>query len=121
MSYDTDALPVDGIDLAVPQYDKEPDELFSGPGYPGFSEYNDEEFYEEDDDEDPELDTPALAPSVATGIGTYGPAQTGILRDYTQFLGSGKILRVHDLIHGGYEGKGVSRVHLEVGPKSPGH
>ena len=82
-SYDAEAM--EAIQMAVPSYDEDPAEEFHGPGYPGYSEYDGDEFYE-DDDEDPELSAPVLEPSAAPREVSYEPSQAGILRDYTHPL-----------------------------------
>ena len=83
-----DALQVDAIDLAVPPYEEDVEELFSGPGFPGYSEFPDEEFYEDNDEDEnyqayPEVGVSSLEQSVAQRVGSREPPQTGILRDST--------------------------------------
>ena len=81
MGHEADGSLVAAINLAVPPYEEDPAEEFIGPGYPGYTEYLDDEFYE-DDDEEPELVAPGLEQSDAQRFGSYGPSQTDILRDY---------------------------------------
>ena len=81
MAYDGEAL--EAINMAVPPYEEDTAEEFTGPGFPGYSEYEGDEFYE-DDDEDPELNAPISEPSAAQRVGSHEPSQAGILRDYTQ-------------------------------------
>ena len=69
--------------MAVPPYEEDTAEEFTGPGFPGYSEYEGDEFYE-DDDEDPELNAPISEPSAAQRVGSHEPSQAGILRDYIQ-------------------------------------
>ena len=80
MAYDGEAL--EAINLAVPPYEEDTAEEFIGPGFPGYSEYDGDEFYE-DDDEEPELNAPVSELSAAQRVGPDGASHASILKDYT--------------------------------------
>ena len=89
MAFNADGSRVDPVNMAVPPYEEDTEEEFSGPGFPGYTEYDGDEF-DEDDDEDeiprayPELNASSLELSAAQRVGSDEPSHAGIQRDYTQ-------------------------------------
>ena len=68
MTSNPEGIMDDAINLAVPHYDEDTAELFTGPGFPGYpdEEYEADEFYEDNDEEAyPEARTSSLERSAA--------------------------------------------------------
>ena len=81
----------DAISVAVPHYDEEEAELFTGPGFPGYSDEEEpegDEYYEGDEDENahayPDLNVSSFEQSAAQRAYPYEEAQAGIASDYIQ-------------------------------------
>ena len=91
MASQADGSTDDPISLAVPHYDEDTAELFSGAGFPEYmdEEYDGDEYYENDEEEYPREDRPSsLERSAAQRVDPHEATQTDILRDYTHFTRS---------------------------------
>ena len=77
----------DPAEVAVPHYDEDAEELFSGPGYPGYyeDEFENDEYYEGDGDEGySESMPPALELSPAQRDRPDELSHGGTVSGYTQ-------------------------------------
>ena len=85
-----DMVSQDPVDVAVPHYDEDAEELFSGPGYPGYyeDELENEEYYEGDGDEGYSESMPlSLELSPAQRGGSDEPSHGGTASGYTHSRG----------------------------------
>ena len=89
---------VDAINVEIPQYDEDEEELFTGPAFAG---YNEDEFYEQDEYSvsHPELIT-VSEPPAAQGDGLE-PRSAGIASDHTQLGAVPGTTNVEEVVPGG--------------------